>query len=69
MRSEKACRAAPPALLLSEISEAKLPRIRQGIDPAQPWAAAYYGQQRNKGCGHHTAVRALAYKWQRIIWK
>src|SRR3989449_6096977 len=33
------------------------------------WAAAYYGQQRNKGCGHHTAVRALAYKWQRIIWK
>jgi len=33
------------------------------------WAAAYYGQQREKGCGHHTAVRALAYKWQRIIWK
>lgn len=33
------------------------------------WAAAYYGQQRAKGCGHHTAVRALAYKWQRIMWK
>jgi len=33
------------------------------------WAAAYYGQQRSKGCNHHTAVRALAYKWQRIIWK
>lgn len=33
------------------------------------WAAAYYGQQRHKGCGHHTAVRALAYKWQRVIWK
>jgi transposase len=33
------------------------------------WAAAYYRQQRQKGCGHHTAVRALAYKWQRIIWK
>ncbi len=33
------------------------------------WAAAYYGQQRNKGCRHHTAVRSLAYKWQRIIWK
>lgn len=33
------------------------------------WAAAYYGQQRKKGCGHQTAVRALAYKWQRIIWK
>jgi hypothetical protein len=33
------------------------------------WAAAYYKQQREKGCGHNTAVRALAYKWQRIIWK
>lgn len=33
------------------------------------WAAAFYLQQRQKGCGHHTAVRALAYKWQRIIWK
>ena len=33
------------------------------------WAAAFYLQQRQKSCGHHTAVRALAYKWQRIIWK
>jgi transposase len=33
------------------------------------WAAAYYGQQRTKGCAHHTAVRALAYKWQRILWR
>ena len=33
------------------------------------WAAAHYWQQRQKGCGHHTAVRSLAFKWQRIIWK
>lgn len=33
------------------------------------WAAAYYQQQRQKGCPHHTAVRGLAYKWQRIIWR
>ncbi len=33
------------------------------------WAAAHYWQQRQKGCGHHTAVRSLAYKWQRIIWR
>jgi hypothetical protein len=33
------------------------------------WQTASYGQQRNKSCSHHTAVRALAYKWQRIIWK
>ena len=33
------------------------------------WAAAYYLQQRLKGCAHHTTVRALAYKWQRVIWR
>lgn len=33
------------------------------------WAAAYYGQQRQKGASHHTAVRALAFKWQRLLWK
>jgi transposase len=33
------------------------------------WAAAYYWQQREKGAPHHTAVRALAYKWQRVIWR
>ena len=33
------------------------------------WAAAYYYQQVQKGSKHHTAVRALAFKWQRIIWK
>jgi hypothetical protein len=33
------------------------------------WSAAYYLQQRAKGSPHHTAVRALAYKWQRIIWR
>ena len=33
------------------------------------WAAAYYLQQRTKGCPYHTAVRALAYKWQRVIWR
>ena len=33
------------------------------------WAAAYYLQQRTKGCPHHTAVRALAYKWQRVIFR
>jgi transposase len=33
------------------------------------WAGAYYLQQRSKGSHHHTAVRALAFKWQRIIWR
>ena len=33
------------------------------------WAAAFYLQQRQKGCAHQTAVRALAYKWQRVIFR
>ena len=33
------------------------------------WAAAFYLQQRSKGSAHHTAVRALAFKWQRVIWR
>jgi transposase len=33
------------------------------------WARAYYSMQRAKGKEHHAAVRALAFKWIRIIWK
>jgi transposase len=28
------------------------------------WAAAYYLQQRRKGCAYHVAVRALAFNWR-----
>ena len=33
------------------------------------WARAYYEQQIGKGKSRQAAVRALAYKWIRIIWK
>ena len=33
------------------------------------WARAYYESQRAKGKSHHAAVRALAYKWVRIIYR
>jgi transposase len=33
------------------------------------WAAAYYRQQREKGKKHHVAVRALAFKWLRILYR
>jgi len=33
------------------------------------WAKAYYEQQIAKGKNRQAAVRALAYKWIRIIWK
>ncbi|HEX8843389.1 MAG TPA: IS110 family transposase [Pyrinomonadaceae bacterium] len=33
------------------------------------WAQAFYVSQKAKGKSHQAAVRALAYKWIRIIWK
>ena len=33
------------------------------------WAAAYYEQQRAKDKGHHAVLRALAFKWIRILFR
>ncbi len=33
------------------------------------WAGLYYYQQRGKGCSHQAAVRALAFKWIRILYR
>lgn len=33
------------------------------------WARAYYQQQRQRGKKHHAAVRALAFKWIRILYR
>ncbi len=33
------------------------------------WAGAYYRQQRGKGSSHQAAVRALAFKWVRILYR
>jgi transposase len=33
------------------------------------WAGAYYRQQRDKGSSHPAAVRALAFKWIRILYR
>ena len=33
------------------------------------WSAAYYRQRREAGCKHNAAVRALAFKWIRIIYR
>lgn len=40
--------------------------------PFSSWALAFYREQKDRGCGHHAAVRALAYRWMRILfscWK
>jgi transposase len=33
------------------------------------WARAYYDQQRKRGKSHHAALRALAFKWIRIMFR
>ena len=37
--------------------------------PRSFWASAYYQRQRDKGCSHQAALRALAYKWIRIVYR
>jgi transposase len=33
------------------------------------WAQTYYQQLRSRGKGHHAAVRALAFKWIRVVFR
>ena len=37
--------------------------------PRSFWAEAYYRSQRDKGCSHQAATRALAFKWTRILYR
>ena len=34
-----------------------------------PWAGRYYERMKNKGKKHAAILRALAFKWIRILWK
>lgn len=34
-----------------------------------PWSKAYYEHARDRGKGHWSALRSLAFKWVRILWK
>jgi hypothetical protein len=33
------------------------------------WAGVFYHQQRDKGCSHQAALRALAFMWIRILYR
>ena len=33
------------------------------------WARAYYHMLKARGMGHHCALRSLAFKWQRIMYR
>ncbi|MEM8806252.1 MAG: transposase [Cyanobacteria bacterium P01_G01_bin.38] len=34
-----------------------------------PWSQAFYLQQKRSGKSHQKAIRALAYKWGRVLWR
>lgn len=57
-------RYAAPSFLRQSIVEWAGMSIRYSF-----WAQAYYRQQRDKGKKHHIAVRALAFKWLRILYR
>lgn len=70
-RSAKSCwvhwRWAAPAFLRQSFHEHALHSLARST-----WARAYYDQQRARGKGHQAAVRALAFKWIRVLfacWK
>jgi transposase len=37
--------------------------------PHTPWAKASYRQQRQRGVGHHAAIRTVAFQWMRILFR
>ena len=43
--------------------------LQDGRRHDDPLGGAYYHGQRAKGCSHQAAVRALAYKWIRILYR
>jgi transposase len=67
-RSGKSCwvhrRWACPKFLRQSFHEYAGQSIRWSV-----WARAFYDQQRQRGNGHHAAVRSLAYRWIRIIYR
>jgi transposase len=58
------CRWACPSFLRQTFHE-----WAQHTMASSRWAREYYERQRQAGKGHNTAVRALAFKWIRILFR
>ncbi len=41
----------------------------QASIPHSVWARAFYHEQRERGAGHHEAIRSLAFRWMRIVFR
>jgi transposase len=64
-QATKVCRRhACPTFIRQSFHEYAAESIRHSH-----WARAYYEQQKQRGKKHHTIARALAFKWQRILWR
>jgi transposase len=63
-RSHVQWRWAAPTFMRQTLQEFAHHSIRYSA-----WARTYYALQRARGKGHHAAVRALAFKWLRILWR
>jgi len=67
-RSGKRCwghwRWGCPKFLRQSFHEYANESIRHSL-----WARAFYESQRQAGKAHGAAIRALAFKWQRIMWR
>jgi transposase len=57
-------RFACPKFVRQSFHEFAAQSIRQS-----EWARAFYDKQRHNNKGHHAAIRALAYKWIRIVFR
>jgi transposase len=57
-------RWAYPAFLHQTFHE-----FAQASIPHSAWAKAVYDEQRSRGAAHHAAIRALAFRWIRIIFR
>lgn len=57
-------RLACPKFLLQTFHEFANRSLNSSV-----WAKAYYEMQRNHGKRHHTAIRSLAFKWTRIMYR
>lgn len=57
-------RWASPVFLRQTFYEYSQQSLRKSV-----WARAYYNYHRSRGKDHHTILRALAYKWIRIMYR
>ena len=54
---------------LSEVPRAKFHEWAGHSIVYSVWARSYYQRLRSRGKGHHAAIRALAFKWIRVVFR